>query len=122
MAQHIELGRKGEQIAAKYLINKGFRLLHQNWHFRNQELDLVMTDKKELVIVEVKSRHAAVAEQMDEAISFKKIRFLVNATQAYIEKYQVNFDVRFDVVNVVFQNNTKYTINHIPDAFSAPVD
>ncbi len=122
MAQHIELGRKGEQLAAQYLIKKGFQLLHKNWHYRNQELDLVMRHMNELVVVEVKSRHAAVNEAMDEAISFKKIRFLVNATQAYLEKYQLELDVRFDVVSLVFHSNTNYTIKHIPDAFNAPVD
>ena len=122
MADHIEFGRKGEKIAAQYLLQKGFHLLHRNWHHRNQEIDLVMTDQQELVIVEVKSRHAAVQERMDEAISFQKIRFLVNAAEAYINRYQIDKEIRFDVVSIIFQANQQYELNHIRNAFTAPID
>ena len=122
MAKHIEFGKNGEKIAEEYLMKKGYRLLHRNWHHRNQELDLVMLDQNELVIVEVKSRHAAVQESMDEAISFRKIKFLVNATEAYINRFQFEYEIRFDVIHLVFKNENQYQLKHIKNAFTPPVD
>ena len=50
--QKIELGRKGEEIALKYLTDKGYELIARNYRFKRfGELDLIMKDGKYLVFV-----------------------------------------------------------------------
>ena len=57
MAQHNITGQQGEDQAAQYLINKGYRIVARNWHNRGRkELDIVAEDGHTLVFVEVKTR------------------------------------------------------------------
>jgi Holliday junction resolvase-like predicted endonuclease len=54
MAEHIDLGKKGEDLACNYLLKEGYTILARNWRFLKREIDIIALDKKELVIVEVK--------------------------------------------------------------------
>ena len=56
MARHNELGRLGEQIAAEYLIKKGYTIRDSNWRWQRYELDIVCEHNGRIVIVEVKTR------------------------------------------------------------------
>jgi len=56
MATHNITGKEGEAFARQYLEDKGYRILHCNWRYRHKELDIVASDGKELVVVEVKTR------------------------------------------------------------------
>ena len=79
MAQKNELGKKGEEIAYTYLKKLGYEIREQNWIYDHAEIDLIAFDGKELVIVEVKTRSAVIYEEPGEAVSSRKIRFLVHA-------------------------------------------
>ena len=56
MAQHNILGRQGEELAARYLQQKGYQIIDRNWRSGRQELDIVAQKEDILVVVEVKSR------------------------------------------------------------------
>jgi len=121
MAKHNELGKLGEDIAAKYLIEKGFKIQDRNWIYQKKELDIVALKGDCLVVVEVKSRSTEYFEHPSDAITLSKIKFLVRATQAYIDLKEIKQEVRFDVIAVI-KNGEKFKIEHIEDAFIAPVD
>ena len=53
---HLEIGKLGEQLAAKYLRAKGYKLYAKNWKCRVGEIDLISIDNDKLVFVEVKTR------------------------------------------------------------------
>ena len=53
MAEHYELGNKGEQLAVNYLINKGYKIVERNWRFQKAEIDIIATKDKILISVEV---------------------------------------------------------------------
>ena len=53
MADHNELGRKGEEAAVKYLVSKGHRIVAQNWRFHGYEVDIISEDGAYIVFVEV---------------------------------------------------------------------
>ena len=59
MAQHLDTGAGGEQLACRYLEGRGFRILERNWRSGPNELDIICTDGKFLVVVEVKTRRSA---------------------------------------------------------------
>lgn len=122
MAEHIDLGRKGEDIAFDYLIRKGYRVLVRNWRFHSEELDIVAVQNNELVIVEVKTRSAAIYEPPQESITPKKIRHIVEAAEAYIMEFDVDMETRFDVISIKWFGDGKYELEHIVDAFSSPVN
>ena len=51
MAEHYELGKKGEQLAVNYLINKGYKIVERNWRFQKAEIDIIATKDKTLISV-----------------------------------------------------------------------
>ena len=103
------------------MIQKGFRLVETNWRFGKYEIDLIIKDKYELVIVEVKTRSYAIFEPPEESITFQKIRFLVDAAEQYIIENNIDAEIRFDVVSIKWFSDEKWEIEHIQDAFEAPV-
>jgi putative endonuclease len=95
MAEHIELGQQGENLAVDYLIDKGFIILHRNWRCRHEELDIVAQDGEFLVFIEVKTRRNVYFGMPEESVSLKKQRLLVNAADAYITQFNLDFAIQF---------------------------
>ena len=122
MAQHNDLGQKGEELAFLHLVQKGYKILERNWRYDHAEIDIIARIKNVLVVVEVKTRSAAIYEEPRETISDRKIRFLVNAAEAYIEEKNIDFETRFDVVAIKWFGENKYELNHIEDAFTPLVN
>ncbi|MFA9370655.1 MAG: YraN family protein [Labilibaculum antarcticum] len=121
MAEHNDLGKLGEDVAAKHLLEKGYKILDRNWIYQKKELDIVALKDDVLVVVEVKSRSTDYFEHPADAITLSKIKHLVNATQGYVDSKEIEQEVRFDVISVI-KRDSKFVIEHIEDAFSAPVD
>jgi putative endonuclease len=121
MADHNDLGKLGEDLAAKHMLSEGYKILDRNWIYQKKELDIVATDGKSLVVVEVKSRSTDYFEHPADAITLSKIKFLCRATQGYVDMKDIEMEVRFDVISVI-KRNGKFEIEHIEDAFIAPVD
>ncbi len=115
-----ERGRKGEELAVEYLKSLGYEIRALNWYSGHLEIDIVARDGPELVIVEVKSRGINSYEQPVEAVSKQKVRFLVNAAEAYIQENNWDQNTRFDVISIVFYGGG-YEIEHFKDAFYPPV-
>ncbi len=118
MARHNELGKEGEQRALQMLKAKGYTILETNWRNYKVEVDIIATDKDELVIVEVKTRSTDYFGDPEDAVGQAKARNLIRAAEAYIELKDVDMDVRFDIVSIILKDG-KATINHIVDAFYA---
>ena len=122
MAHHTDLGRKGEELAFQYLAKKGYVIKARNWHFKNAEIDIIAFRDNTLIIVEVKTRSAAIYEEPNEAITDQKIRFLTNAAEAYILENEIDFETQFDVISIKWFGEGKYELDHIEDAFSPMID
>ena len=116
MAEHNDLGRLGEEIALKYLHDKGYEIRATNWRFGKDEIDIIAEKEKFLVIVEVKTRRSSVFGEPEVFVNANKQRFLIRATQVYIEKNEINLEARFDIISIILNANTKQ-VNHIEDAF-----
>ena len=111
-------GKKGELIAKEYLQSKGYIVLNSNYRNKIGEIDLIVLDKinEILVFVEVKTRTSLKYGYAYEAVNIKKQRKILNCSQAYIKQNKyINFQPRFDIVEVYLSLNTK--INHIENAF-----
>ena len=121
MAEHVDLGIAGEEAAARYLVKHGYKIRHRNWQFGHKELDLVTTYENMLVVVEVKSRTSEMYQNPREAVTNKKQRFIIDATERYINVYNIDKEVRFDVVEVIFYKKV-HKINHIIEAFTSQIE
>lgn len=120
MSKASELGNKGEEIAVQHLKSIGYEILEVNWINNHLEIDIISKDGNELVIVEVKSRGTDSYEHPSEAVTNKKIRFLVNAAEAYIFEKDINLDTRFDVISIIFQGKG-FELEHFINAFYPPI-
>jgi Predicted endonuclease distantly related to archaeal Holliday junction resolvase len=121
MADHNETGKEGEAEAAEYLKKRDFNILHRNWRWHHYELDIVAEKDGELVIVEVKTRAFDYLIAPEDAVNRKKIKRIVVAADAYIRFFNIALPTRFDIINVI-KGKEKTTIDHIEDAFYAPVN
>ncbi len=112
-----QLGRTGENLAAKFLQKKGFRILERNFHAHGGEIDIVAVEGNFLVFVEVKTAYGAEAAPPVFRVTPQKQRRLGKAAQAYCVTRDVHeHDIRFDVVTVQFVHG-KPVIEHIENAF-----
>lgn len=124
MADHNELGKEGEEKAREYLSAKGYRILDFNWSPKGSknELDIVAKKDEMLVVVEVKSRSTEYFEHPKDAITPAKIRRIVQATHDYIQCFDLDCETRFDVITAIPNKEGLYMIEHIEDAFMAPIN
>lgn len=118
MAKHNILGEKGEQIAERFLLKNNYKILAKNWRYKSLEVDIFAQTGAYLVTVEVKTRSTDFIENLNEIITKKKQRFIIEATNAYLEKQNFDYEARFDVIFIIIKDG-KYHLKHIPDAFSA---
>ena len=116
-----KFGSKGEEIATTYLMKKGYTIRHRNWRTHHIELDIIAENKDFIVVVEVKSRKNDKFCHPADAVNYTKIKRIVNATQAYIFKYNINKDIRFDIISIIPTLDGNFEIEHQEDAFVPPI-
>ena len=116
MAEHNELGKRGEEVAANYLQKKGFSILETNWRFGRNELDLIARKDQYLVVIEVKTRYSNLFVEPEMAVTREKQRSIIRSANAYVKLRRWNQETRFDIISIVM-NETLQKITHIEDAF-----
>ena len=116
MAAHIDFGKQGEEIAVKYLMDKGYEILERNWRNRHKEIDIIAKDGNELVVVEVKTRKNNDYGDPDFAVNKQKQRLLISAANSYIYRNNLDLDTRFDIISIIIKDGNP-VIDHIEDAF-----
>lgn len=121
MAEHNELGSLGEKIALRYLEGKDYDILESNWRSRHLEVDIIARSGDQLIIAEVKTRRENYLVTLDELVNKRKQNLLIRAANYYIIKSNLNLDVRFDIIVVIFDHGSAPRINHIENAFYPPV-
>lgn len=116
MAQHNLLGKQGEDLAADFLTSKGYHLLHRNWRYSKDEIDIICSKKNHIVFVEVKTRSSSYFGLPEEAVDKRKQRFLIRAANAYVIMKDVDLQVRYDIISVIITNDS-HKVKHLEDAF-----
>lgn len=117
-----ELGKKGEDTALEYLLQRGMKLMERNWRSGHKELDLVMEDGDTIRFVEVKAReYPAMAEPFENVGASKRAK-VISAAKGFLAVkgkegiLQGGKEVGFDVVSILF-NGELFEIKYIRDAF-----
>lgn len=109
-------GKKGEEEAKKFLQDKGFEILAQNYRSPFGEVDLVCKDKNELVFVEVKTRRNLEFGDGAEAVDRKKQEKIMKTAFYFLKNQRLEaHPFRFDVVSILSGSDLK--ISYIPRAF-----
>ena len=121
MAEHNELGKKGEDEAVRYLQKDGYTIVERNWVNEKYEIDIIAKNGEFIVFVEVKTRSSSQWGNPEDAISKGKIRRIVEAADFYLQQYDIELPARFDVISMIWTGKS-FEIEHIDDAFLAPVN
>jgi len=116
MAEHNDLGVRGEEIAVEYLKSRGVEILERNYRFDHKEIDIVAQDRNFLVFVEVKSRSSNMMIDIEEIVDEQKQKFLIEAADNYLKEKDIDLEARFDIIIVRFYI-TNHVIKHIKNAF-----
>ena len=116
MAEHLKTGSAGEDLAVKYLLERGYTVLARNFRFKRAEIDIIASRKNILVFAEVKTRSSAQFGFPEDFVDNKKVELFLLAADEYIYQQQWQHDVRFDIISIIKKGN-EVQIHHIEDAF-----
>jgi putative endonuclease len=122
LSEHLQLGTRGEKLAAEFLKRNGYKILYRNFRARHGgEVDLVCRDDDTLVFVEVKTRTGTDFGRPFEAINSAKRKLISRGALAWLQLLD-NPDIlfRFDVVEIVLGDQGKPCIELLRDAFKLP--
>ncbi|KAA6441396.1 YraN family protein [Dyadobacter flavalbus] len=118
MATHNDTGNWGEKQAAAFLKQKGYDIVEKNYRNNHLEIDLIVRKDKMLIFVEVKTRSGTGFGMPEQFVNAAKARLVMKAAEQYIYDNDWHFDIRFDIISILIQQNGKSNILHIEDAFS----
>ncbi|MEO5610770.1 MAG: YraN family protein [Ornithinibacter sp.] len=108
------LGRWGEDLAARYLRDRGLEVLQRNWRCEYGEVDIVARDGDCLVICEVKTRRTAAFGEPVEAVRWDKALRLRRLSSAYLAAHRPGTaQVRIDVVGVLATPGHPVQVRHV---------
>jgi putative endonuclease len=116
MADHNELGKKGEKLAVDLLIKSGYKILEKNYRYLKAEVDIIAQKNNVLAVVEVKTRSSNYFGDPQDFITPKKIQLLLSAIDYYVVQRDLDVEVRFDIIAILLQEN-ETKIEHLEDAF-----
>ena len=112
-----EQGRAGEDIAAQWLENRGYKILDRNYRVREGEIDIVAFQERTVVFVEVKWRRSTRFATPGESVGARKRARLRHAALMWMVEHG-EWSARFDVIEMVANvNGLSPHIHHIVGAF-----
>lgn len=120
VGERAELGRWGEELAARHLVASGARVLARNWRIREGELDIVAVEPGGTVVFcEVKTRSGTGFGAPAEAVGPVKARRIRLLACRWLQEHRPPGagEVRFDVVSVVRRRGSPPRVVHLRGAF-----
>jgi putative endonuclease len=110
-----DIGKTGEDMAAAYLAEQGYKILCRNYRTKYGELDIVAEHKSDLVFIEVKLRTNTSFGTPELAVNKSKQNKIIKSALSYIKENNIrDKNVRFDVLSILTDK-----IELIKDAFSS---
>lgn len=114
-----ELGFRGEEAAARFLMRRGYVILERNWTCFAGEADIIALDEDVLVFIEVKTRRGIEKGFPSEAVGKAKRERYEKIALAYVqEHFLCDATLRFDVISIVALCDDRACVKHHVGAFS----
>ena len=113
-------GKKGEDLACRYLQQQGCRILDRNVRYKMGEIDVVALDGDHICFVEVKARTRTDYGMPRDAVDARKQQKLVRCAQLYLKLhpgFAERFSPRMDIVEILYREDGVFA-RHTPNAFS----
>ena len=118
MSKQKILGKLGEDCAAKFLEEHGYKIVARNYRIRSAEIDLIAQIDNVIIFVEVKARSDIRHGLPVEAVNLRKQKKIIEAASVFLQDETYSeCACRFDVVEVYLSGERVEEINHIENAF-----
>lgn len=117
MARQQTIGKMGEDHAAAYLESLGWTILQRNWRYKKAEIDIIARDGEVLVFAEVKAKSYTYYGDPAESVSAYKERLILDASTEYMISIGYEWEVRYDIISIIFDKDKNPTLTHYRDAF-----
>ncbi len=115
MNRKLSLGKRGEEIAAKFLRKKGMKILERNFRTPYGEIDIIATKKGKLHFVEVKTRRSEKFGKPFEAVNSAKLSHIKNSALFYLNGKDADFEI--NVISVLIEEGENEKIEFIENVF-----
>jgi putative endonuclease len=113
-----DIGKQGEDMAAVWYLERGYRLRDRNWRTGHLECDLILEKEGELIFAEVKTRSGTGFGPPESFVTLKKQRDLLFLANRYVQQKELDLSCRFDIVSILFREG-RQEIKIIESAFTA---
>ncbi len=107
----IELGEKGEDIAANFLEDSGYHILKRNYRIGHSDIDILAQDKETLVFVEVRTKSREERGMPEDTLTAKKLKRMKNTAELYIAFNHYEGLARLDTVCIIIDESDR--IKHL---------
>jgi len=114
-----KIGFFGEDLAVKYLIKKGYRIIDRNVQIGHKEIDIITNKDNKIVFIEVKTRSNFSFDSPEFSVMGKKIKLLKKAIKTYLirnNSLQSLFQLDLIVIDIK-KNDNMANIKHYMDIF-----
>jgi putative endonuclease len=114
-----QLGITGEEIAEKYLLQHGYKVIEKNFHSQQGEVDLIAQEADQLVFVEVKNYSFRSLGSPLGAVRKSKRENIIHAARTYLKKNRIkNVYCRFDVLTIYRERDGSRQVELYKNAFA----
>jgi len=114
-----DIGKLGENAVSEYLEKLGYTLLSRNYRIKGGEIDIIASDSKYIIFVEVKTRKPDSLVSAFEAVNRRKINLIIKTACDYLVKNPCSLQPRFDVAGVTALDGHILNIDYIKNAFDS---
>lgn len=109
-----DVGQYGEQLACRYLDDRGYTVLARNWHCRHGEIDIVAADPGGVLrVIEVKTRRSRSHGSGAEAVTPRKLARLRRLCGAWLAENPHPGAVQVDVISILLPLRGTPSLEHI---------
>ncbi|WP_426520774.1 YraN family protein [Diaminobutyricibacter sp. McL0618] len=116
MADKDDLGRRGEDIAATWLEQRGMAVIERNWRCSAGEIDIILREGTTTVFAEVKTRTSTAFGHPFEAITAVKAGRLRRLAAEWCRANPTPGEIRIDVIAILDAWSPRPTIEHVSGA------
>jgi putative endonuclease len=116
VSDKIKKGKEGEDMAARFLIEKGYEIVRRNYRYKQSEIDLIVKKDNWLIFVEVKLRSSDAYGYPEDFVDYKKAKNVIDGAEQYPYENDWQGNVRYDIVSIRLLKD-KTEIIQIEDAF-----
>lgn len=117
MALHNELGKHGEELAIKWLQEKGYKVVHRNWKWGQNEIDIIATKGKFLYFIEVKTRNHSLYGHPEDSVSRQKFKGMQFAANGYLSVNPNHPWIEYQILSITIYKDGRKEFFLIEDVY-----